>query len=88
MIVTGNGSAIQEKLLEQTGQKTVPNVFINGKHVGGASDTEAAFKDGRLLNLLSGDEAQYDYDLFVVGGGSGGLASSKVIFYFLLFTSL
>ena len=85
-IFTGNGSEIQEKLLEQTGQKTVPNVFINGKHVGGASDTEAAFKDGRLLNLLSGDEAQYDYDLFVVGGGSGGLASSKVAFWCLHFS--
>ena len=62
-----------------TGQKTVPNVFINGKHLGGASDTEAALKDGKLYRLLSGDDTPYDYDLFVVGGGSGGLACSKVI---------
>jgi len=30
-----DGSAIQAALLELTGQRTVPNVFINGKHLGG-----------------------------------------------------
>jgi glutaredoxin 3 len=30
-----NGSEIQSTLLEMTNQRTVPNVFINGKHVGG-----------------------------------------------------
>lgn len=72
-----NGAAIQDALLAKTSQKTVPNVFINGKHLGGASDTEAAFKDGRLQQLMSGDEREFDYDLFVIGGGSGGLACSK-----------
>ena len=28
------GEDIQNVLLEQTGQKTVPSVFINGKHIG------------------------------------------------------
>lgn len=72
-----NGPVIQETLLGKTGQKTVPNVFINGKHLGGASDTEQAFKEGRLQQLLAGDNTQYDFDLFVIGGGSGGLACSK-----------
>lgn len=72
-----NGDAIQEILLAKTGQKTVPNTFINGLHLGGASDAEAAFKDGRLQQMLLGDSTTYDYDLFVVGGGSGGLACSK-----------
>ncbi|XP_066925765.1 thioredoxin reductase 1, cytoplasmic-like [Clytia hemisphaerica] len=72
-----NGAEIQEALLAKTGQKTVPNVFVANKHLGGASDTEAAFKEGRLTQLLSGDDKEYDYDLFVVGGGSGGLACSK-----------
>ena len=79
---SANGAEIQEALLAKTGQKTVPNVFVANKHLGGASDTEAAFKDGRLMQLLSGDETQYDYDLFVVGGGSGGLACSKVCLSF------
>lgn len=72
-----NGADIQDALLEKTGQKTVPNVFIGGQHVGGASDTEAAHTDGRLQSMLSGDTTKYDYDLFVIGGGSGGLACSK-----------
>merc|ERR1712176_553296 len=72
-----NGAEIQAELVSKTGQKTVPNVFVGGKHLGGASDTEAAFNDGRLQQLISGDDSSYDYDLFVVGGGSGGLACSK-----------
>lgn len=35
-----------------------------------------AHKDGSLQQLLSGEK--YDYDLIVIGGGSGGLACSKV----------
>ena len=30
-----DGPKVQEALLSITGQKTVPNVFIGGKHVGG-----------------------------------------------------
>ena len=71
-----NGDAIQSSLLAMTNQKTVPNVFINQKHLGGCSDTEKAFADGTLAAMLEGQN--YDYDVFVVGGGSGGLACSKV----------
>jgi len=73
---TEDGVAIQEALFEKTKQKTVPNVFVNGKHVGGCDATIQAHKDGRLAELLSG--VKYDYDLIVIGGGSGGLAASKV----------
>jgi len=42
--------------LEQlTGQKTVPNVFINGKHIGG-SDTIVKLKDDGKLQLLLAEE--------------------------------
>lgn len=73
---TEDGAAVQEVLFEKTKQKTVPNVFVNGKHVGGCDATLQAHKDGKLAELLSG--VQYDYDLIVIGGGSGGLAASKV----------
>ncbi|KAM4597629.1 thioredoxin reductase 1, cytoplasmic-like isoform 1-T3 [Polymixia lowei] len=72
-----DGSNYQELLLEMTGQKTVPNVFINKTHIGGCDKTMQAHKDGMLQQLLSGENEVYEYDLIVIGGGSGGLACSK-----------
>uniref|UniRef100_A0A667WJR9 thioredoxin-disulfide reductase (NADPH) n=1 Tax=Myripristis murdjan TaxID=586833 RepID=A0A667WJR9_9TELE len=61
-----------------TGQKTVPNVFINKTHIGGCDKTMQVGKNGVLQQLLeSGDNEAYEYDLIVIGGGSGGLACSK-----------
>ncbi|XP_067908273.1 thioredoxin reductase 3 isoform X2 [Heterodontus francisci] len=67
---------MQNMLHEMTGQKTVPNVFVNKAHVGGCDKTLQAQQDGLLKKLLEGGE-MYDYDLIVIGGGSGGLAASK-----------
>ncbi|KAL7832958.1 hypothetical protein SRHO_G00299760 [Serrasalmus rhombeus] len=72
-----NGSNYQDLLMEMTGQKTVPNVFINKTHVGGCDKTMQAHKDGLLQQLLGAESEVYDYDLIVIGGGSGGLACSK-----------
>lgn len=36
-----DGSDIQDALYEITGQRTVPNVFIAGEHIGGNSDLQA-----------------------------------------------
>lgn len=62
-----------------TGQKTVPNVFIRGKHVGGWSDMSKLHEEGNLIKLINPPTENYDYDLVVIGGGSGGLSCSKVI---------
>ncbi|KAG7326480.1 hypothetical protein KOW79_009881 [Hemibagrus wyckioides] len=72
-----NGSSYQDVLMEMTGQKTVPNVFVNKTHVGGCDKTIQAHKDGYLQQLLGAESTAYDYDLIVIGGGSGGLACSK-----------
>ncbi|KAI1138442.1 putative glutaredoxin [Hypoxylon sp. FL0543] len=45
-----DGSAIQNALEEISGQRTVPNIFIGKKHIGGNSDLQA--KSGELKNLL------------------------------------
>ncbi|KAJ8359297.1 hypothetical protein SKAU_G00158220 [Synaphobranchus kaupii] len=70
-----DGSDYMDLLNEMTGQKTVPSVFINKTHVGGCDKTMQAHQDGLLQQLLDGES--YDYDLIVIGGGSGGLSCSK-----------
>lgn len=72
-----NGLEVQEALAERSGQSTVPNVFINGEHLGGADKTFETHEKGELLPLINKSDHDYDYDLIVIGGGSGGLAASK-----------
>ncbi|KAI9803630.1 MAG: hypothetical protein M1833_000542 [Piccolia ochrophora] len=45
-----DGADIQNALQDITGQRTVPNVFIGQKHIGGNSDVQA--KKGELDELL------------------------------------
>lgn len=47
------GQEIQDALLAMTGQRTVPNVFVGGVHVGGNDDTQKAAKSGKLDELLA-----------------------------------
>jgi glutaredoxin 3 len=49
-----DGPLIQMELLTKTGQKTVPNVFIRGQHIGGDSDLSEMFDSGSLERLLEG----------------------------------
>lgn len=71
----GEGDAIQQLLAERTGQRTVPSVFVKGIHLGGCDNTIKANQEGRLAALLH--QPKHEYDLIVIGGGSGGLAASK-----------
>ncbi|KAF8920571.1 glutaredoxin [Mucidula mucida] len=48
-----DGSDIQNYLAEKTGQYTVPNVFINKKHIGGCDDTMALDRKGQLTTLIN-----------------------------------
>ncbi|KAJ1670364.1 hypothetical protein EV182_008257 [Spiromyces aspiralis] len=48
-----NGADIQAYLAEISKQRTVPNIFINGKHIGGNSDLQAGIKEGRIQRLLT-----------------------------------
>ncbi|RKP07175.1 glutaredoxin domain-containing protein [Thamnocephalis sphaerospora] len=49
----GNGGEIQAALEKMTGQRTVPNIFIRGNHVGGYSDLSRLRAD-EVDALLSG----------------------------------
>lgn len=45
-------AAIQDYMLEKTGARSVPRVFINGKFVGGGDDIVAMKASGELADLL------------------------------------
>lgn len=49
-----DGDKIQEYLYGLTNQRTVPNVFVQSKHVGGCDDTMKAYGNGTLNSLLKG----------------------------------
>jgi len=47
-----DGNAIQKELANLTEQRTVPNVFVNGQHLGGNDDTQQAHRTGKLQQML------------------------------------
>ncbi|KAJ4759497.1 Glutaredoxin family protein [Rhynchospora pubera] len=52
-----DGRAIQNVLLDLVGRRTVPQVFINGQHIGGCDDTTKAFQNGQLKKLLDKNDS-------------------------------
>ena len=47
-----NTQDIQSTLKEMTGRRTVPNVFVGGKSIGGGNETVKLQREGKLLKLL------------------------------------
>lgn len=45
---------IQDYLKELTGQRSVPNIFIRQKHIGGSDDLVAKKNEGVLQDLVNG----------------------------------
>ncbi|OAY60820.1 hypothetical protein MANES_01G141700v8 [Manihot esculenta] len=50
-----DGAQIQYVLLDLVGRRTVPQVFVNGKHIGGSDDLNASAESGQLQKLLATD---------------------------------
>jgi glutaredoxin 3 len=50
--ITFGGDKRAEMLSRANGRTTVPQVFIDGRHVGGCDDLHALDRDGRLDPLL------------------------------------
>lgn len=47
------GGPDRETMIERSGRMTVPQIFINGQHVGGCDDLFALEREGRLDTLLA-----------------------------------
>ena len=46
------GGKIRKAIEQRTGQKTIPQIYVGGEHLGGASETFDACTDGTLAKLL------------------------------------
>jgi len=45
-------ASARQHMMESTGQRTVPQIFIGNHHVGGYDDLAALERNGQLANLL------------------------------------
>ncbi|CAH8481098.1 unnamed protein product [Schistosoma rodhaini] len=70
-----NGSAIQKCLASFSKIETVPQMFVRGKFIGDSQTVLKYYSNNELAGIVN--ESKYDYDLIVIGGGSGGLAAGK-----------
>lgn len=48
------GGRLRRALAGRTGQRTIPQLFVGGTHVGGCMDTFDAYRNGALKSLLAG----------------------------------
>ena len=67
-----NGDAIQGALLAMTKQRTVPNVFVKGQHIGGNDDSQKAAREGKLQAMLGGSVAMMALSSGVLDAGVVG----------------
>ena len=54
------GGAIRVDLRARTGAPTIPQVFVGGRHIGGATETFDAFNAGALQTMLQESGAGFD----------------------------
>jgi len=54
------GGNIRKAIEAQTGLKTIPQIYIGGKHIGGATDLFDAAKDGTLAQLLEANNVTWN----------------------------
>ena len=53
MLDSGDGAKLREEMIERAnGRTTVPQIFIDGHHVGGCDDLHALDRQGKLEQLL------------------------------------
>ncbi len=51
-VIDGGGPQREEMIQRANGRSTVPQIFIDGRHIGGCNDLYALEHDGKLNALL------------------------------------
>jgi len=57
------GGNIRAAIREQTGLKTIPQIYIGGQHIGGATELFDACRDGAMQKLLEDNAVHYNKDI-------------------------
>jgi glutaredoxin 3 len=52
-VIDGGGPKREEMIQRAGGRTTVPQIFIDGRHIGGFTDLLALERDGKLSDLLA-----------------------------------
>ena len=71
--------ALQAEMWERSGRRTVPQIFINGRHIGGYDDLAALDAEGALDPLLGGAAPAPDAEhhrLVILGSGPAGYTAA------------
>jgi glutaredoxin 3 len=50
-----NDPALRTEMIEKSGRRTVPQIFIGARHVGGCDDLFALDRSGELDRLIQGE---------------------------------
>src|SRR5207344_2070129 len=54
------GVKIRAVLADRTGQKTMPQIFVGGEHIGGCTDLFDAWRNGSLQKRLNDNAVSFD----------------------------
>ena len=54
------GGKIRKAIEQRTGLKTIPQIYVGGKHVGGASETFDGCRDGSLAKMLEENNVSWN----------------------------
>ncbi len=46
--------SLREEMIERTGRRTVPQIYVDDTHIGGFEELAALDREGRLLPMLQG----------------------------------
>ena len=57
------GGNIRAAIYEQTGLKTIPQIYIGGQHIGGATEFFDACKDGSMQKALNAHDVSYNHQV-------------------------
>ena len=52
--IDASGNAVRAEMMQRTGRRTVPQIYVGETHVGGYDDLSALDRAGRLDPLLAG----------------------------------